>query len=96
MFQYLVTGHDGDAEGAFEHRMAIRPQHLEYAKKLKANGNLLMAGAHLTADEKMNGSTMFLQFETESGIEEYLKTEPYILNRVWKEYKVTPIRVANL
>jgi len=44
----------------------------------------------------MNGSTMFLQFETESGIEEYLKTEPYILNGVWKEYKVTPIRVANL
>ncbi|MBK6979642.1 MAG: hypothetical protein IPH28_23240 [Cytophagaceae bacterium] len=51
-------------------------------QKLKANGNLLMAGAHLTADEKMNGSTMFLQFETESGIEEYLSTEPYIQNGV--------------
>ncbi|MCP9769582.1 hypothetical protein EGI22_16895 [Lacihabitans sp. LS3-19] len=96
MHQYLLVAHDGDAPNALEKRMEVRPRHFEYARKMFAEGKILVGGAQLTDKGKMKGSAVILQFDDESGLEEYLKNEPYILENVWESYTITPIRVADL
>lgn len=96
MPQYLLIGHDGDAPNALEKRMEVRPRHFEYARKLFAEGKILLGGAQLTDEGKMKGSAVVLQFEDESELAEYLKNEPYIVEGVWESYTITPYRVADL
>lgn len=96
MPQYLILAYDGQQEGALEHRMKIRPLHLEYVKKYKAAGNLLIGGAQLNSNNQMKGSAAIFEFENETQLQEYLDNEPYIINKVWVKYEVIPFKVANI
>ena len=96
MPQYLLVAHDGDAPNALEMRMEVRPRHFEYARKMKAEGKIILGGAQLSDEGKMKGSAVILNFEDENGLQEYLKNEPYILEGVWANYTITPFRVADL
>ena len=96
MKQYLITAFDGTDENAFERRMKVRPFHLEGAKKLKENGNFIIGGAMLNEEEKMIGSTMILQFENSSELQDWIDNEPYILEKVWQKFEVKPFRIANV
>ncbi|MGL4632337.1 MAG: YciI family protein [Leadbetterella sp.] len=96
MQQYLVLGFDSKEEGALEHRMKIRPQHLEIVQSLKASGNFVIGGAQLSEELQMNGSALIVQFETKEELDSYLKREPYILHKVWEKYRVVPFKVANV
>lgn len=96
MTQYLVTGTDFTDEKALERRMAVREKHLEGAKALKANNNLVLAGAFLNEDGKMAGSSIVVQFETEDELKKWLDSEPYILEKVWEKVDVKPFRIANV
>jgi uncharacterized protein YciI len=96
MKQYLVTAHDYTTDNALQHRMAVRPFHLEGAAALKASGNFIIGGAMLNDEGRMTGSTMILQFETEAELENWKATEPYITQKVWEKVEVTPFRVANV
>ncbi|WP_295652100.1 YciI family protein [uncultured Mucilaginibacter sp.] len=94
MKQYIITGYDHTDEGAIDRRMAVRPQHLEGAKELKANNNYIMGGAILDDEGKMIGSVMVLQFETEEELEAWKKREIYITAGVWETVEVKPFRVV--
>jgi uncharacterized protein len=96
MFQYLVIAYDAGTAESLDHRMAIRPLHLEFIKGYKNRGEFLIGGALLDNDQKMKGSSLILQFEDEKGIEIYEANEPYIINKVWQTYTITPFRVANV
>ncbi|WP_374164886.1 YciI family protein [Arcticibacter sp. MXS-1] len=96
MTQYLITGTDFTDEQALERRMAVREEHLEGARKLKANNNLIVAGAFLDDTGKMAGSSMVVQFETEDELKSWLDNEPYINERVWETVDIKPFRVANV
>ncbi|WP_202913836.1 YciI family protein [Pararcticibacter amylolyticus] len=96
MTQYLVTGTDFTDEKALERRMAVREKHLEGAKALKANNNLVLAGAFLNEDGKMAGSSIVVQFETEDELKTWLDNEPYVLEKVWEKVDVKPFRIANV
>ena len=96
MNQYLITAYDGTDENALERRMNVRPFHLEGAKKLKENGNFIIGGAMLNEEGKMIGSTMILQFENSSELQNWIDHEPYILQKVWEKFDVKPFRVANI
>ena len=96
MTQYLITGTDFTDEQALERRMAVREKHLEGARKLKANNNLIVAGAFLDDTGKMAGSSMVVQFETEDELKSWLDNEPYINERVWETVDIKPFRVANV
>ncbi|MEO5912307.1 MAG: YciI family protein [Pelobium sp.] len=94
MKQYLITAWDG--EDALERRMNARNHHLLGAEKLKREGNFILGGAMLNQEQQMIGSTMVLQFETEEEFEEWKRTEPYILNKVWNKVEIHPFKVANV
>lgn len=96
MLQYFLNANDGTDEGALDRRMAVRPFHLEYAKKLKEEGKLINGGAKLSSEGKMIGSAAILQFENEKELNQYIANEPYINNGVWVEYTLTPFKLAVL
>ena len=96
MKQYLVTAYDHTTIDALQHRMNIRPHHLDGAKELKEKGNFILGGAILNDDGKMIGSVMILQFESEEELEAWKKSEPYITQGVWETFDVKPFKVASV
>jgi uncharacterized protein len=96
MKQYLVTAYDHTNIDALQHRMNIRPHHLDGARELKEKGNFILGGAMLNDDGKMIGSVMVLQFETDEELEAWKKSEPYITQKVWETVDIKPFKVANV
>ncbi len=92
--QYLIIAYDND--NALEKRLAVREAHVEGAKKLIAEGKIINAGA-LIEDDQMVGSTLFVDFETEDELNEWLDNEPYVTNNVWnmEEFQIVPVKLLN-
>ncbi|TLP37087.1 YciI family protein [Arcobacter arenosus] len=90
--QYLVIAYDND--GALEKRLEVRDAHVEGAKKLMAEGKIIDAGA-LIEEDKMVGSTLFVDFESDDEINEWLENEPYVTNGVWnmEEFQIVPVKL---
>ena len=64
--------------------MAARPAHFERAAQLKAAGNFILGGALLDESGNMKGSMMVVQFPDRAAVDEWLRTEPYMLGKVWE------------
>lgn len=90
--QYLVIAYDHD--GALEKRLEVRDAHVASTKKLMAEGKILNAAA-MIEDDKMVGSSLFVDFETEDDLKAWLESEPYIVNGVWNmdQFQITPVKV---
>ena len=87
--QFLVFAYDG--EGKLEKRLEVRPQHLANLPK----DHVICAGGLLTEDTgQMKGSAMVIDFESRSALDEYLRTEPYVVAGVWEKITVEPINVV--
>jgi uncharacterized protein YciI len=96
MNQYLVTGYDFQDDSALDRRMAVRPQHLEGVKKLKAAGNYVIGGAMLSEDGRIIGSTMIVQFESLAELNAWRESEVYMTGKVWEKVDVQPFKVAEV
>ena len=94
--QYFITAYDFTDPEALDRRMAARPSHLEGARKLKASGNFIIGGAILSPEGKMIGSSLFMQFRDEEELQQWLKEEPYVNEKVWDKIEVKPFRVAEV
>jgi len=90
--QYLVVVYD--YEDALAKRLEVREAHLEGAKKLIKEGKIINAGA-LIEDDKMIGSTLYIDFETKDDIDQWLSIEPYVINKVWNmdRFQLMPIKL---
>lgn len=96
MKQYLVTAYDYTVVDALQHRLSVRPHHLDQAKELKENGNYILGGAILNDEGKMIGSVMILQFETDEELDAWKKGEPYVTQKVWETVDIKPFQVAGV
>lgn len=90
---YVVIAHDGTAPGVFERRMQIRPEHMANGEKMMTEGSFLFGGAILDGAGKMAGGVLIVDFERREEIDEWLETEPYIVNKVWEQVVVHPFLV---
>ncbi|QDF29939.1 YciI family protein [Halarcobacter anaerophilus] len=90
--QYLVIAYDN--EGALEKRIEVRDAHVEGTRKLMAEGKIIDAGA-LTEEDQMVGSTLFVDFENDDEINNWLENEPYVVNGVWNmdEFQIVPVKL---
>ncbi|MFA7086517.1 MAG: YciI family protein [Aliarcobacter sp.] len=90
--QFLIIAYDYD--DAFERRMEAREQHVINTKKMMENGNIVSAGA-LIEDDKMVGSSLFVDFATDEELDLWLEDEPYVTNRVWNmdEIQIVPVKL---
>ncbi len=90
--QYLVIAYDND--GALERRLESREAHIEGARKWMSECKRRNAGA-LVEDDMMFGSTLFVDFENDEEIDEWLLNEPYVKNNVWNmdEFQMVPVKL---
>ena len=90
--QYLVIAYD--YEDALDKRMKNRPAHMDAAKKLMHEGRIINAGALLDED-KMVGSTLLVDFETEDALDVWLQNEPYVTGKVWdmETIQIVPVKL---
>lgn len=92
--QFIVTGLDGTDSGAQERRMAARPAHLEQFEQMKAAGKFVFAAAMLDDQEKMIGSIVFCDFKDRAELDAWLKTEPYVVGKVWQNIDIKPCKIV--
>ncbi len=88
--QFIIKAYDG--KNMLERRMAVRTRHLENMASVK--GKVICAGGLLDDEGKMKGSALIMDFESRDLLEEYLRTEPYIIERVWEKVEVEPMNVV--
>ncbi|MGB3589750.1 MAG: YciI family protein [Tunicatimonas sp.] len=94
--EFLLIAYDGTDEAASDRRTNVREEHLAYARKLYQTGKLIKGGAFLNDEGKMTGSTIIYQADSETEVQEIIDNDPYMLNEVWVDIKIKPIRLANL
>lgn len=90
--QFIVMGLDHP--NALDRRMAARQAHIDVCGAMKADGRMLYGVALLGEDGNMCGSMLVLDMPDRAAVDEYLKTEPYVLGNVWGEIKVTACKVG--
>ena len=92
--QFMITAYDGKDEGALNRRLSVRDAHIEGAHRLKEAGQLIAGGAILDEEDKMIGSTMYVEFDSRAELDQWLDSDPYVTGKVWQDIKVLPIRLA--
>ncbi|MBZ0325651.1 MAG: YciI family protein [Alphaproteobacteria bacterium] len=92
--QFLVVAMDGTDEDALARRLAVREAHLANAKKLKQDGTMIEGGAILDADGRMIGSACLVDFPSRAELDAWLDSDPYVTGDVWRDIKVSPIKLA--
>jgi uncharacterized protein YciI len=90
---FIITGHDGSDDQAFERRRNVREEHMRgVAERVKVK-QLLYAAAMLDDAGTMIGSTMIVDFESRDALDQYLQTEPYVTGKVWQKIDVKPCKI---
>lgn len=90
--QFVITAYDG--KDMLDRRMAVRLQHIENMGKVK--GKVLCAGGLLDEEGRMKGSVLIIDFASREDLDEYLSSEPYIVEKVWEKVNVEPMNVVIL
>lgn len=93
---YVIHAYDHTDEEAPQRRLTARPLHFDRARKLRADGNLVVGGALLSPEGQMIGSMMLVDFAEEASLNAWLETDPYVTGRVWDKIDVKPFRQAEV
>ena len=94
--QVIITAYDGTDSEALARRMAVRPRHLENMKKVMEEVRVLCAGGITNEEGVPVGSFLIMDFPSQEMLDNYLKTEPYITEKVWEQVKVEPCNAVIL
>lgn len=94
--KYVIHAYDHTDADALARRMAARPDHFTYVRQLKEKGQFLLGGALLNPEGIMIGSMLVLDLETEAQLQEYMQSDPYIVQGVWEKVDVKPFRQADV
>jgi uncharacterized protein YciI len=94
--QFLLIAYDGTDAEALDRRMKSRPEHLEKITIIKKAGEFLFGGAILDNSGKMIGSMILYEVPDRATLDEMLKDEPYIYNKVWEKIEIRPFRIAKI
>jgi len=92
--EFQVRAYDGKDEGAKERRLKARSQHLELVRQLQEKGHFINGGAILDDAGEMIGSTLIMDFPSRQDLDQWLRNDPYVTGKVWKEITVEPIRLV--
>ena len=96
LMHYVIHAYDYTDANALDRRMAVRPAHLNYVRELKARGQFVLGGALLDPDDRIIGSMLILDLESDEQLTQYLREDPYIVERVWDKIDARPFRQAQL
>ncbi len=88
--QYIIRAYDGP--DMLEMRMSVRPRHLKNMERVK--DHVICAGGLLDDEGKMKGSVLVMDFEDRASLDEYLGSEPYIMEKVWERVEIESMNVV--
>jgi uncharacterized protein YciI len=91
---FLVHAFDFTDAEALNRRLAARETHISGAKSMHEKGELVLAGAMLSPDEKMIGSVVIIEMESLEAVENWLRNEVYVQQNVWDKVNIYPMRIA--
>jgi hypothetical protein len=94
--QFLLLAYDGTDPEALQRRLNVREEHLKRISLLKKSGEFLFGGAILDNNGKMIGSMIVYDFPDRQSLEERLKDEPYLTEKVWEKTEIQPFRIAKI
>jgi len=94
--QFLLIAYDGTDAGALDRRMESRPEHLDKIAIVKKAGEFLCGGAILNDSGNMIGSMILYEVPDRATLDERLRNEPYIYNKVWEKIEIHPFRMAKI
>jgi hypothetical protein len=94
--QFLLLAYDGTDPEALQRRLNVREEHLKRISLLKSSGEFLFGGAILDNNGKMIGSMIVYDFPDLQSLEEKLKDEPYLTEKVWEKTEIQPFRIAKI
>jgi len=92
----LLSAYDGTDPEALQRRLNVREEHLKRISLLKSSGEFLFGGAILDNNGKMIGSMIVYDFPDLQSLEERLKDEPYLTEKVWEKTEIQPFRIAKI
>jgi uncharacterized protein YciI len=92
--QFLVIAYDEPDEKALERRMAVRADHIALIDRMRDAKKILYGAAILNDAEKMIGSVLVCDFDSRQELDEWLKIEPYVTERVWQNIEVKRCQVG--
>ena len=92
--QFLILATDGTDSDASSRRSRARDEHRAFIGKLKDPGNFKLGGHTLDANKQIVGSAVIVDFPSREELEAYSKIEPYVVQRVWEEIKITRINLG--
>ena len=90
--QFLINAYDGP--DMLEKRLAVRPKHLEGMARLK--DHIICAGGLLDEEGRMKGSALVVEFPDRAALDDYLASEPYVVEGVWQKIEVEVMNVVLL
>lgn len=90
--QFIVTAYNG--ADVLEKRKANRGRHLENLSNIK--GKVICAGGIFDDDGRQEGSVLVMDFDSRELLDDYLKNEPFVLEKIWEKIEVKPMNVVIL
>ena len=90
--QFIVIAHD--YKDGLERRLKVRGRHIELGDKLVLDGKALYGVALLDNKGDMRGSVYIMDFPSRNELDGWLKTEPYVVGKVWEKIEVIPCKVG--
>ncbi len=94
MPQYVIIAWDGTDSEAPARRQAVRDAHLRNVAPLFADGRMKEGGAILNDAGQMIGSTVIVDFVDRAAMEQWLNSDPYVVNNVWQRIEIHNFRCA--
>ena len=84
--QFVITARDGEDVEAPLRRQKARAEHIQNTDNHKQH--MIMGVATLDDQGNMNGSVMVVDFPSREALDAWLKSEPYIVQDVWRDVSV--------
>ena len=75
-----------DKPDGLDHRLAVRPAHLEHLRTL--GEKLVFAGPFLDDDEKPKGSLMVIEAPSQQAAEALARQDPFVAQGVFARYEI--------
>lgn len=92
--QFLVTAYDFTDKEAVARRVLAREKHISFSNALIKKGQMIFGVALLDRNKKMIGSCCVYDFPTKEDLQNTLKNEPYITEKVWDKIEIKTCKVG--
>ena len=91
---FMILANDASDADALARRMAHRGEHIRVMDASRDAGLCRFGAAMLNDEGVMCGSAIILDMPDMQAVEEWMKAEPFVTQKVWGDVRVIPLKVG--